>query len=71
MAKVVPIRPIMALPDPSRLLQIRRTQMISAWTAWLATEPDAEDVTQEIESTVRAMRSLADLAGIQKTDLFR
>lgn len=42
-------------------LQRQRTAMISAWTAWLATRPNAGDVLQEIHGTTCAMRSLADL----------
>ena len=48
-------------PDAYAHLQRARTLMISAWTAWLATQPDAADVTQEIDGTSGAMRSLADL----------
>lgn len=47
--------------DPYTDLQLRRTQMIGAWTAWLATGPDAADALQEIDGTATAMRSLADL----------
>jgi hypothetical protein len=51
--------------DPYADLQRRRTDMINAWTAWLATQPHAADVLQEIDGTTGAMRSLADLIGAQ------
>lgn len=51
--------------DPYGDLQRRRTDMINAWTAWLATQPHAADVLQEIDGTTGAMRSLADLIGAQ------
>lgn len=52
--------------DPYADLQRRRTDMINAWTAWLATRPDGADVLQEIDGTSGAMRSLADLMAIQR-----
>ncbi len=52
--------------DPYAELQRRRTDMINAWTAWLATRPDGADVLQEIDGTAGAMRSLADLMAIQR-----
>lgn len=51
--------------DPYAELQRRRTEMINAWTAWLATNPDGGGVLQEIDGTSGAMRSLADLMAIQ------
>ena len=42
-------------------LQAHRTALINAWTAWLATNPPADDIEQEIEGTVGAMRGLAAL----------
>jgi len=52
--------------EPYAELQRRRTEMINAWTAWLATRPDGADVLQEIDGTSGAMRSLADLMAIQR-----
>lgn len=52
-------------------LQRHRTEMISAWTAWLATNPDPDDVAQEIAGTTGAMRSLAELLTPHRPDLFR
>jgi len=49
------------IPDRYADLQRQRTAMIGAWTAWLATRPDAGDVLQEIHGTTCAMRSLAYL----------
>lgn len=50
--------------DPYAELQRKRTEMIGAWTAWLATQPGQGDVLQEIHGTMNAMRSLADLMAI-------
>lgn len=50
--------------DPYRELQRQRTAMIGTWTAWLATQPQAGDVLQEIHGTTCAMRSLADLMAL-------
>lgn len=63
MAEVVHLRPPVALtgPDPYRELQRRRTELISAWTAWLATAPNDDAVAQEIQGTTGAMQGLADL----------
>lgn len=51
--------------DPYADLQRRRTDMINAWTAWLATQPNAADVQQEIDCTTGAMQSLAHLIANQ------
>lgn len=67
MAEIVYLCPVVALPDPYRELQHQRTRMASAWMHWLATNPAAEHVTQEIDGTTGAMRALADLANIPRT----
>lgn len=68
MAEIVAFRPGIAVPapDPYRELQRRRTDMISAWTAWLATEPSDHAVALEIDGTLGALRSLAALARPQR-----
>ena len=59
-----PTDPPARAPDPYAELQRIRTQMIGAWTAWLATRPDSVDIMQEIHGTTVAMRSLADLMAV-------
>lgn len=64
--KARPAEPTTPAPAPDAYadLQRRRTEMIGAWTAWLAQEPDPGDVLQEIHGTTTAMRSLADLMAL-------
>lgn len=72
---VVPIRPGMPVApplNPYAELQRRRTDMITAWTAWLATQPSGDSVLLEMDGTHNAMRSLADLIlPNRQADLFR
>lgn len=55
----VPARP--ARP-PHALVDATRGDMLTAFRAWLATDPPEDVVAQEIETTANAMRQQAELA---------